>query len=142
MSFVATPTKTKRETVARALQLIQKTNSWTQGNDLVQEKDSQDKTRSQFCLRGAFRAAVGGKTEAAHGSGLTIRQDRLVRGAAAAVIKTVNKNPERYGVEDKVGSIIGFNDNSTVEHRHVVRALRDTEQALANSELGITGCGS
>lgn len=140
MSFVATPTKTPLETAARALQLIQKTNSWTQGTDLVQNKDDQGKIRSSFCLRGAIRAAIGGETKAALNAPRTLRLDRLARATNRAILKTVNANPKRYGVEEKITSVITFNDNNEIEHRHVVRALRDTVTALTPADT--IGCGS
>lgn len=127
MSFVATPTKTVPATVARALQLVQKTNSWTKSTDLSQVKDSQGKTRSSFCLRGALRAAVGGKTQAAEVvAGGT--KSKLVSRSASAIMKTVNANLGRYGLSDgdQTNSIVAFNDHSQTEHKHVVRALRDT----------------
>ncbi len=144
MSFVATPTKSTRETVARTLQLIQKTNSWTQGTDLEQDKDSQGKTRSRFCLRGAIRAAVAGSTEAAEVTPKTTRAHRLAKSAGKAITKTVNANPEQYGLdeEDSVDSIVGFNDNSQVEHKHVIRALRDTLVRLEPAPSDdVVGCG-
>jgi len=136
MSFKPTPTKTKLETVARALQLIQKTNSWTKHADLEQSKDSQGKTRSRFCLRGALRAAVTGDTAMAD-EVLEGREAKLINGSSVEITRTINRNPERYGLDsdDHEDGVVSFNDDSRVEHKHVVRALRDTVERLSGGRV-------
>lgn len=120
------PTTNVRDTVARVLQLIQRTNSWTQGQDLTQAKDGQGKVRSCFCLRGALRAAIAGHSGGADDP--TYSGRALYHRASAAILKTITSDPKRYGniayTSDTLYSVVGFNDQA--DHKYVVRALRDT----------------
>lgn len=128
--------RTVRDTVVRTLQLVQRSNSWCSGADLSQDRDSQGKLRSQFCLRGAVRAALGGNTTSAMNSDLN--QSKLYKRTQASILKTINSNPERYGVMDEYnygysltqGSLVHYNDEFA-SHANVVKALKDTVTRLS-----------
>lgn len=127
------PTTNVRDTVARVLQLIQRSNSWCQGTDLEQKRDSNGKTRSSFCLQGAIRAAISGRSEGAH---FEYINDRVLYGkVSAALLKTASKNVERYVKTPPTDgspyvpfggdSIVDYND-CYATHKQLLNLLRDT----------------
>lgn len=135
-------TKTIRTTVARALTIVQRSNSWCSGQDLSQDRDSQGKIRSAFCLRGAIRAAIRGTSEGANDDSLD--SNPLYLRTEARILETLRSNPAKYGVEhtktfnSELGSyvetsdyrdynsVVDFNDAEGTSHKNVVRLLRDT----------------
>jgi hypothetical protein len=126
MALTATPTRSVRATLTRVLTLIQRSNSWCTGQDLHQEKDSQGKIRSAFCLRGAIRAAVGGSTAKANEEYLSTT--RVAQATSRALVRTAKSNPKAYGLSPDFDStgVVAINDYSGQTHAHVVRLVRDT----------------
>lgn len=129
MALTATPTRSVRSTLRRVLTLIQRSNSWCTGADLHQEKDSQGKIRSAFCLRGALRAAVGGSTDKAKDTNLDSNRFTIL--AREALVKQAKTNPKAYGLaDDFTGNVVGINDYPGQTHARVTRLVRDTLAAI------------
>lgn len=125
-------TRTVVSVLERTAQLIQRSNQWTTGSYEERNTDNQGKTRTCRCLAGAVRVAVG--LPASPGGGDSLNVTKLTRRTAASLLKTLEADPENFGLEvdsdgvatEGTNSVEDFNDTNGVTHADVLRLVNTT----------------
>lgn len=138
MAIQAKRPRNTRAALLQTLTLIQRSNSWCKGSFSDQKKDGQNKTRTSYCLAGALRAAVGGRTvESADNENLD--NHSVVNATRLRLMKTLRGNPTKYGVSSwesdipsisDVDDVENFNDLNNVTHKNVITLIKDTLATL------------